>query len=277
MKMIHTYALLCTDDDELMQSHGLRQPAAGLAAWRTHMLPPAGVHSAEIDLSRISERMVVYMTTRNAYASEDEFTVDYGNSYTRSYATAKKLTDVTGAANAAEVTHGLTLRGAQLTYAILCGAKRVENRHFRMTPGWYALHTGAKTTAHELQHDLLAELAATSAMPDEASLPHSAIVGAIKISHALELEQCAGEPWAFGPIVNVISGVKELGRHVPHRGALSVWRIDDEEREEVRSQLTEATERVNDISHLLPPSQEPACDAAENYSSLLWNLLETMP
>ena len=81
-----------------------------------------------------------------------------------------------------EVTHGFTLRGAQLTHAVLIGAKDVENRHFRLTNGWYALHTGAAMKSVESQLPLLA---AVEGMPDEGSLPHSSIVGAVRISHAL--------------------------------------------------------------------------------------------
>ena len=94
------------------------------------------------------------------------------------------------------VTHALTLRGGQLTWAVLHSFKCVENRDFRMGRGWYALHTGAKTESHASQLPLLAQL---PGVPDEGLLPHSTIVGAIHISHALTLEQCTDEPWAFGP------------------------------------------------------------------------------
>ena len=157
----------------------------------------------------------------------------------------------TGAPSPAEVTHGITLRGAQLTRAILTGDKRVENRHFTMKPGWYALHTGAKMSSHESQHALLASL---RAMPGEASLPHCAIVGAVQISHALSFDECKGtEPWAFGPVCNVIQAVATLQRPVAHRGALSLWRIDAAALEDVRSQLSEACVHTNDLSHLPPP------------------------
>ena len=152
------------------------------------------------------------------------------------------------------MTHGLTLRGAVLTYAILAGIKRVENRSFRMQPGWYVLHTGLKTSSHESQHALLSTL--TNA-PPEMSLPHGSIVGAIEISHALAIEDCAADPWAFGPVVNVIRSVVRLERPVPHRGALSLWKIDMEVREDVRQQLISAPRRMNDISHLPRPARAP--------------------
>tara|TARA_B110000046_G_scaffold36971_1_gene40346 strand:- start:659 stop:1129 length:471 start_codon:yes stop_codon:yes gene_type:complete len=151
------------------------------------------------------------------------------------------------------VTHGLTLRGAVLTYAILKGIKRVENRHFHMQPGWYVLHTGAKMSSHESQRTLLASLIDA---PDEKDLPHSAIVGAVEISHDLSLEQCrATEPWAFGPVCNVIRSVVCMERPVAHRGALSLWAIDPEVLEGVRTQLQAAPVRVNDLSHLPPPQE----------------------
>ena len=160
----------------------------------------------------------------------------------------------TAAACVDAVTHGLTLRGAVLTYAILAGIKRVENRSFRMQPGWYVLHTGLKTSSHESQHALLSTL--TNA-PPEMSLPHGSIVGAIEISHALAIEDCAADPWAFGPVVNVIRSVVRLERPVPHRGALSLWKIDMEVREDVRQQLISAPRRMNDISHLPRPARAP--------------------
>ena len=146
------------------------------------------------------------------------------------------------------VTHGLTLRGAQLSWAILNGDKRVENRHFRMQPGWYALHTGAKRDSHESQLPLLAGV---GGVPAEEDLPHSAIVGAFKVSHALTEQSKPTEPWAFGPVVNVLSAVCRLERPVPHRGALSVWCIEQDALESVREQLRNAAVLTNDISHLM--------------------------
>jgi hypothetical protein len=43
-----------------------------------------------------------------------------------------------GAEHPSQVTHALTLRGAQLSWAVLKGVKTIENRHFRIAPGWCA-------------------------------------------------------------------------------------------------------------------------------------------
>lgn len=100
--------------------------------------------------------------------------------FVQTHAPSPNLTSEDMACSAEAVTEGITLRGAQLSFAILHGIKTVENRHFKMRPGWYGLHTGMKTSSHKSQHDLLA---AVAGMPPELELPHGAIVGAIKITH----------------------------------------------------------------------------------------------
>ena len=167
-------------------------------------------------------------------------------------------TEPTSASSPAGVTHALTIRGAQLTHAILVGPKRIENRHFRLQPGWYALHTGARTTSHESQHALLASL---QGIPPEGELPHSAIVGAIRISHHLTLQQCTGDPWAFGPVCNVINAVCRMERPVPHKGRLSVWVIAPESIREVRDQLAGAQVVELDVAHLPSKEMSPATAA----------------
>ena len=52
------------------------------------------------------------------------------------------------------VTKGLTLRGAQTNWAILNGHKLIENRTWRIAPGWYALHTGAGDAEFKVQQRL---------------------------------------------------------------------------------------------------------------------------
>ena len=65
------------------------------------------------------------------------------------------------------------------------------------------------------------------------------------------MEQCkAVEPWAFGPVVNVIGEVRLLTRPIAHRGALSLWRIDADVLDDLHAQLDSASTRVNDLSHL---------------------------
>ena len=104
------------------------------------------------------------------------------------------------AARPAEVTHGLTLKGAQLTWAIMHRKKTIENRSVRLKPGWLALHTGMG----KLDAVRAAELAVQCpGIPPETTLAHGYIVGALRVDRACEIADCAGtasEPWASGPI-----------------------------------------------------------------------------
>ena len=80
------------------------------------------------------------------------------------------------------------------------------------------------------------------------------IVGAMLISHHydLSMNECP-DPWAFGPICNVIEAVCLLPQPVPHRGALSLWKIDEDVRANVQTQLEAAPIMMNNISDLPPP------------------------
>ena len=105
---------------------------------------------------------------------------------------------------------------------------------------------------------LAALLDCVAGMLAEGELPHKAIVGAICISHALDLEQCADEPWAFGKVVNVISAVCRLPQPIDHSGALSVWKVSDDVLAQMQAQLASATISHNDISHLPGPEAQPS-------------------
>ena len=118
-----------------------------------------------------------------------------------------------------------------------------------MPPGWYALHVGAATSSHESQHALLASVAG---MPSESELPHSAIVGGIRVSHSLSVEECASDPWAFGPVCNVIDATFRLERPVPAKGALSMWQLGAETRRQVEAQLEQVRARAPRCRHDAP-------------------------
>ena len=151
--MRHGYVQLLRDDDPLMLSHDLTQPAGATASWQQHI--------QLIDSDRrecgISEKMVLYETRRIAYAADAELTVDYGPAYVRDYSSGvHKPANGHGAMSPAEVTHAFTLKSGRLSFAVLTGKKRVENRDFRIQPGWYALHTGASSEPMDSQKPLLA-------------------------------------------------------------------------------------------------------------------------
>ena len=156
------------------------------------------------------------------------------------------------AAELAHVTHAITLKGARLSWAILEGHKTIENRTIRLRPGWYVLHTGkGKDTLQRPQLDALNG-------PAEASLPHGAVVGALKVSHSLSLEQCGGDAWATGPVCNVVAATVELATPVPMNGALGVWPLGADALASVRAGLAAADVRVNDVARFPGPAESPA-------------------
>ena len=156
------------------------------------------------------------------------------------------------ASDLAHVTHAITLKGARLSWAILEGHKTIENRTIRLRPGWYVLHTGkGKDTLQRPQLDALHG-------PAEASLPHGAVVGALKVSHSLSLEQCGGDTWATGPVCNVVAATAQLATPVPMNGALGVWPLGAEALVSVRAGLGAADVRVNDVARFPGPAESPA-------------------
>ena len=156
------------------------------------------------------------------------------------------------ASDLAQVTHAITLKGARLSWAILEGHKTIENRTIRLRPGWYVLHTGkGKDTLQRPQLDALNG-------PAEASLPHGAVVGALKVSHSLSLEQCGGDAWATGPVCNVVAATVELATPVPMNGALGVWPLGADALASVRAGLAAADVRVNDVARFPGPAESPA-------------------
>ena len=159
----------------------------------------------------------------------------------------------TAAASPALVTHGLTLKGAQLSWAILERRKPIENRHIKLPPGWIALHTGQGKLPAARSAELKEQCG--SALPDEQSLPHGFIIGAIRIDRACMPADCSGTlsaPWATGPICNVIGAVVTLHTPVEHKGALGLWPIRADVLDNVRAGLGGAAIQYAEPS-MLPP------------------------
>lgn len=156
-----------------------------------------------------------------------------------------------------KITHGLTLKGAQLTWAILHRHKTIENRHIRIPPGWVALHTGMGKLDQQRSAEIKARCG--DALPEEHVLPHGFIVGAMRVDRACVPADCMGtpsEPWASGPICNVIGAVLTLDEPVPHKGALGLWRIDVAVLARVQAALAAATIHLVSLD-MLPPESAP--------------------
>ena len=156
----------------------------------------------------------------------------------------------------AAATHALTMKGAQISWAILAGHKIIENRHMRMRPGWYLLHTGKGSQDAAHQEKMRGIVGA--ALPAEADLPHGVVVGALHVVRSLRPEECQGSVWASGPFCNVVGASCTLATPVAAQGSLGLWKPGPAVLEHVRAQLIDAPVLRNDVAHLLraPPSAE---------------------
>ena len=162
-----------------------------------------------------------------------------------------RMADSPGAA-----THALTMKGAQISWAILAGHKLIENRHMRMRPGWYLLHTGKGT--QDAAHQQKMRGLCGAALPAEADLPHGVVVGALHVVRSLRPDECQGSVWASGPFCNVVGASCTLATPVAAQGSLGLWKPELAVLEAVRAQLADAPVLKNDVAHLLraAPSAE---------------------
>ena len=118
----------------------------------------------------------------------------------------------------------LTLKGALISEAILCGLKKIENRTWVIKPGWYALHTGAGKIEKETKALVVKNWIGD--LPDEKTLPTKAVVGFILIGGSSPLDKVIADPWATGPICNHIIKTIRLNKPILNvKGQLGLWYI----------------------------------------------------
>lgn len=164
-------------------------------------------------------------------------------------------TGTEGSSCSTDVSHALTLRGSQQCWAILRGAKIIENRRWRVPCGWYALHVGARECSRELQAWMKATI---PEIPRESSLPHSAIVGVFRVSEHRRPQDCSESStehpciWAKGPVCNVISHVCPLSEPIHEPSGKLGWPLSEGVRNQLRKQLMGAVAHPNDLSSLPP-------------------------
>eukprot|EP00811_Abedinium_folium_P025112 NODE_3568_length_2017_cov_9.927513.p1 GENE.NODE_3568_length_2017_cov_9.927513~~NODE_3568_length_2017_cov_9.927513.p1 ORF type:complete len:568 (-),score=143.14 NODE_3568_length_2017_cov_9.927513:313-1956(-) len=140
------------------------------------------------------------------------------------------------------VTHSLTVQGPQQARAMVNGKKQIENRGWRIPPGWYALHVGSKPLSSIGEEWCTRMLKAWPDVPPERSLPSSSIVGLIHVLESRRPFECPGEEhiqsvWAVGPICHIIDQAIQLRVPIRHQGRPNLWEISAEARELLVSQL----------------------------------------
>ena len=145
----------------------------------------------------------------------------------------------TGATTPDKITHAFTLKGYHWAYAMLEGermngetmgrSKVIENRHFRITPGWYGVVVG-KGAGRREDYEMVRRALPTMAIPawesQQAKNMRGKLVGIVQITHSVKTEMCT-TPWAQGPIdiCNVIAHAAWLPEFVDNVGGQGVHPI----------------------------------------------------
>ena len=156
----------------------------------------------------------------------------------------------TGADSPGKVTHGFTLSGHDLVYAMLEGekvksaegirikSKYIENRNVRFAPGWYGVALAKSPRCQNIQtiQDQLPGLAIPVLRDTSVQLATGCIIGIVKISHSLLYDLCKEDPWAVEDyrVCNIISHAGWLTEPVPWRGNLGAYPMADDVKEAVR-------------------------------------------
>eukprot|EP00746_Dinoflagellata_sp_MGD_P133283 gnl/MRDRNA2_/MRDRNA2_66975_c0_seq2.p1 gnl/MRDRNA2_/MRDRNA2_66975_c0~~gnl/MRDRNA2_/MRDRNA2_66975_c0_seq2.p1 ORF type:complete len:164 (-),score=20.16 gnl/MRDRNA2_/MRDRNA2_66975_c0_seq2:72-563(-) len=133
---------------------------------------------------------------------------------------------------------------------MLIGRKLVENRSWRIPPGWYALHVGAQRDSN-WHHKAMS---VDPSLPGEEQLADhfSSIVGLLRMTEGCSIEQCNGHPWAFGPVCHVISHAIYFAKPIKSSGASGLWDLTRENKAKIEVQLRDGNteRRCNDLSPL---------------------------
>lgn len=153
---------------------------------------------------------------------------------------------------------GLTIH-QPWAYAITWAEKRIENRAWRYAPtyrGWVAIHAGASTGTrddYEYALELVAEIAD---LPIDIVMhgvqDRSAVLAVARLasvcSDSFDMPDvvCGCGPWAFPRQRHfLLADVRPLGRPVPCKGALGLWRLPEDVDAAVRAQLVEAVRHAS--------------------------------
>jgi len=145
-----------------------------------------------------------------------------------------------------DVSHALTLQGAQQVLAVLRGHKLIENRAWKIPSGWYAIHCGAQ----HINEERAARLRQVwPEAPPEESLPHSAIMGVFFVHSQRAPSECLpGYVWARGPICHLVSKAIELRTPIRCSGDKGLWRLQNWQCAQIQEQVKNATVVHHDLS-----------------------------
>mmetsp|Transcript_47252 Transcript_47252/g.136527 ORF Transcript_47252/g.136527 Transcript_47252/m.136527 type:complete len:298 (-) Transcript_47252:68-961(-) len=153
---------------------------------------------------------------------------------------------------AAAVTQAFTVQGPQQALAMLQGMKLLENRAWRIPPGWYALHVGSQRKSEWGER----AAARHPELPSEEELEDhfGTIVGLLHIVEQRRVEECNGNQWAYGPVCHVVSHGLRFAAPIRQRGDKGLWPLSARLRGMIAAQLPDASLVQHDLSVLEPSS-----------------------
>ena len=128
----------------------------------------------------------------------------------------------------------------------IVACKHIENRHFRISPGWYAVLCGKGTKGvtkerYDTCTRILPTMAILNWQDPNIKQMLGKVVGMVSIAHSLPYDLCKDDPWAEGPVCNVISHAGWFVSGVPCKGNLGAFPIPADALAQVRSQASMAS------------------------------------
>jgi len=153
------------------------------------------------------------------------------------------------------------IEGERVQEGIMGRSKVIENRHFRITPGWYGVVVG-KGTGRREDYEMVKRTLPGMPIPawesQQSKRMKGKIVGIVQITHSVKTEVCMSSPWATGPVCNIIARAAWLPTWVVSTGGQGVHPIKggNEIVEQVRLQARAAQVCETQGSRLHPKTDE---------------------
>jgi len=148
----------------------------------------------------------------------------------------------TGAETPVQITHAFSLNQGHVAWAMLTGKKTIENRKFRMKPGWYGVSL-SKVSHTGVAEDKQFRTQYRGDYPGFHSFynQRGCLIGAVYVSHNLPHSACESDPFACPsyPIKNIITKCINLDVAIPCRGFVGMWPISEDSRDRFRQAIQE--------------------------------------
>ena len=116
-------------------------------------------------------------------------------------------------------------------YPVSIKSKHIENRHGRLSPGWYGVILGKSTKGdtkenYDVCKTLLPDMDMSPGEWHELNQKRGCVVGVVYVSHSLPYESCSHSSWTNGaPVCNIITKAGWIEWSVPCKGNLGACPI----------------------------------------------------